>query len=229
MIRKSLVAALAGGAVALGAGLASAAIPGSDGQITACYVKGNGSLRVVDAASSQCSRGEQTLVWNQQGPQGPAGPQGEKGDPGISEAFVDDPDTSYGLGNAKDGIVVKAARVSLPPGSYVADAKGYVINAGQIGTEQDARGTVVCWLYAGWLPEPSSFLDDAETSVDPWRDGQPGFASISVHGAFTVDSPDAELSFRCKSSIPTDAHVNPSLTLGGVMLTATRVGTLVQR
>jgi hypothetical protein len=97
--------------VALGA-LAYAAIPATDGTITACYAKTfgllnpKGSLRVVNTAN-ECSALETVLTWNQrgaagapgatgapgpQGPQGaqglpgPAGPQGPAGPPGTGDA-----------------------------------------------------------------------------------------------------------------------------------------------
>ena len=79
-------------ALALGGGIAWAAVPDSSGVITGCYeAGGQGDLRIIDAADS-CKRNEIRLTWNQQGqpgaqglagatgaagPAGPAGPQGE--------------------------------------------------------------------------------------------------------------------------------------------------------
>ena len=73
-----LVLTLAGGGAAL------ATIP-DGGTISACYAKGTGALRVIDAPSAQCKGFESPLSWNQtplQGPSGAAGPQGPKGDQG---------------------------------------------------------------------------------------------------------------------------------------------------
>lgn len=87
---------------ALGAGsaLAVGAIPNSDGVITGCYRSdndGKGTLRIVDG-SSQCSKHESAIEWNQKGPRGeqglpgptgatggagPAGPTGADGAPGA--------------------------------------------------------------------------------------------------------------------------------------------------
>jgi hypothetical protein len=61
------------------AAVATGAIPGADGTITAWYDK-NGKLRVIDEAAT-CSKGETPLNWNQAGPAGP------KGDPGDPAAF----------------------------------------------------------------------------------------------------------------------------------------------
>jgi type VI secretion system secreted protein Hcp len=80
--------------VVLGAGtaVAIAAIPSSDGIITACRVTTGtppGQLRVIDTEATPaqtCSAGEATLTWNQQGP---AGPQGDPGPPGDSGSGTD--------------------------------------------------------------------------------------------------------------------------------------------
>lgn len=45
--------------------VAVAAIPNEDGQITACYVKPGGTLRV--AATGTCKKGETPLAWDQSG------------------------------------------------------------------------------------------------------------------------------------------------------------------
>jgi hypothetical protein len=66
---------------ALGAG-AYAAIPSSSGVITACYTSSGGSIRVIDAATVGCKKGETQLTWNIQGPPGPIGPSGAPGPTG---------------------------------------------------------------------------------------------------------------------------------------------------
>jgi Collagen triple helix repeat (20 copies) len=70
--------------VSVGAAVATAAIPGADGTIRACFEKKEGDLKVIDEGKS-CKRGENLLVWNQTGPrgiQGVAGPQGPQGPQG---------------------------------------------------------------------------------------------------------------------------------------------------
>jgi hypothetical protein len=47
-------------------GLAFAGIPGSGGEISGCYTKANGNLRVVEDSSS-CRTSESPLSWNQVG------------------------------------------------------------------------------------------------------------------------------------------------------------------
>lgn len=65
----------------IGAGVAVAAIPASNGAIHSCYSNFSGSLRVVDD-DEQCPYGYTRLTWNQQGPAGPPGPVGQHGVPG---------------------------------------------------------------------------------------------------------------------------------------------------
>jgi Collagen triple helix repeat (20 copies) len=92
-LRGAVLGAVVAG-IAVG-GIASAAIPGTDGVISACYTTRDGVLRVIDAsADTVCDRREAALSWNQQGvpgpagadgaqgPQGPQGPQGDKGETG---------------------------------------------------------------------------------------------------------------------------------------------------
>jgi type VI secretion system Hcp family effector len=91
MTRSRLFKLALPAAVVLGAGtaVAIAAIPGSNGVITACRVTTGtppGQLRVIDVEASPpqaCTTGETTITWNQQGPAGPAGPIGPQGDPGF--------------------------------------------------------------------------------------------------------------------------------------------------
>jgi hypothetical protein len=64
------------------AGIAIAAIPSGDATVHGCYTKIGGILRVIDTEKSppeRCTRFEEPIVWNQQGP---AGRQGEPGAPG---------------------------------------------------------------------------------------------------------------------------------------------------
>jgi hypothetical protein len=64
--------------VALGAGVAIAAIPDSNGVISGCYTKVGGNLRVIDTEKGQtCLKQELPISWNQAGPQGPPGPSGD--------------------------------------------------------------------------------------------------------------------------------------------------------
>lgn len=86
--RRTSAAAVATVWIAAAAGIAFADIP-QGGVVTACYSKSNGSIRVIDAATTTCKPNETTLSWGtvgQQGPTGPTGPAGPAGAPGAPGA-----------------------------------------------------------------------------------------------------------------------------------------------
>jgi|SRR5215831_3239778 len=86
---KKWVIPVAVAVVALGAGIAYAAIPDNGGVIHGCYSNANGLLRVVDSASADaCRTSETALNWNQQGVPGPPGPPGARGPQGPPGAEV---------------------------------------------------------------------------------------------------------------------------------------------
>ncbi len=75
-----------------GVSAAQAAVPGSDGVITACYNTTNGNVRIIDIArTTTCLSGELKVTWNQKGVKGdtgavgPQGPRGVQG-PGVRPA-----------------------------------------------------------------------------------------------------------------------------------------------
>ena len=67
--------------IAATGGWAVAAIPSSNGTITACYAKSGGAVRVVDA-KKKCKRSEKRLAFNQKGRDGKDGAAGTPGTPG---------------------------------------------------------------------------------------------------------------------------------------------------
>jgi hypothetical protein len=89
--RRGLLIAAAIAVLMIGATVAYASIPDSNGVIHACYhvngqgvVDGGSNLRVIDASSSNkdgraCKKDEIALEFNQTGPQGLQGPQGAQG------------------------------------------------------------------------------------------------------------------------------------------------------
>lgn len=50
--------------------IAVASIPSSSGVITACYINNKGDLRVIDPATTACSKSETQITWSQQGASG---------------------------------------------------------------------------------------------------------------------------------------------------------------
>jgi hypothetical protein len=82
---RALIVVGAALALGIGGGLAVAAIPSSDGTITACMVKPGGTIRLINAeAGEACKKGEQLLTWNQQGQPGTNGTNGTNGANGVS-------------------------------------------------------------------------------------------------------------------------------------------------
>jgi hypothetical protein len=95
-------------------GVASGAIPSSDGTINGCFAKSDGELRVIDKAKQQkCKASEQALNWNQKGLKGDPGPQGPKGDPGAPGPQGPKGDKGEpGVGT----LTLRLANESVPPG-----------------------------------------------------------------------------------------------------------------
>ena len=60
--------------IAIG-GVAIARIPGSDGEITACYKKKGGDVRLI-SDTKKCGDAEKRIQWSQRGPKGATGQKG---------------------------------------------------------------------------------------------------------------------------------------------------------
>jgi hypothetical protein len=167
MIRRpSLVAAVL--VVAIGvAGVATAAIPGPDGTVIACYElpAGSGPLRPVESAS-ECTSGEASVTLGAAGAQGPAGPPGPPGPAGptvTAEApqlfeRVFDGRLSGGRYPTlpEDGRPFELA-IDVPAGSYIVlgqmEMTGFVVRRypASFGTTRAAIGDteVECTLSGG--------------------------------------------------------------------------------
>jgi collagen triple helix repeat protein len=83
MRNRVATAALAALAALALSGIAYATIPDDNGVIHGCYAKSGGSLRVIDAGVTNCSKSETSLNWNVKGATGPVGPQGAQGAQGA--------------------------------------------------------------------------------------------------------------------------------------------------
>lgn len=86
-IRKLRVMFLGATLAVLTAGVASAAIPGINGTINACYDKQSGQVRLVDPSTGTpktCGPKENPVSWNVQGAPGADGTDGTDGTDGIS-------------------------------------------------------------------------------------------------------------------------------------------------
>ena len=131
-----VAACVAGG----GAAAAIAAVPGSDGTISACYrvatssgtvapVATGPNVRIIDPAAGQTCTGadpaggsfaERTLNFNATGPQGPAGPRGAAGTPGASGT----PGATGGSGPAAPGTTSATGRTLTLAGGEVITVGG---------------------------------------------------------------------------------------------------------
>lgn len=135
-------------AAALGAGaaIAVAAIPGTDGTITGCYLTNTanapnlriGELRVIDPSLSPtvpgggpnpaavCLSDESMISWSQSGPTGPQGPPGaagQQGLPGANGQQVLLPAVQFGFDNSAGAMFLKIDGVQggLTGGTYKGD------------------------------------------------------------------------------------------------------------
>jgi hypothetical protein len=73
MHHKRFILVIVAAVAVIAGGVSHAAIPDSDGVISACK-SSKGALKVIDAEASQaCPDGQQLLTWNQQGPAGEPG------------------------------------------------------------------------------------------------------------------------------------------------------------
>jgi hypothetical protein len=72
--------------------VAIGSVPAKSGQITACYSKHGGKMRIIDTSkkgkAGKCRRGERKLTWNQKGVAGTPGTPGAPGTPGPHDFVV---------------------------------------------------------------------------------------------------------------------------------------------
>lgn len=135
MKKKFNILVLAGAVLAIAAGVSYAAIPGSNGTISACK-DNKGALKVIDADAGQtCGTNQQLLTWNQQGPQGPAGQDGVSGYELV-----------YGPGSSYDSLVEKSDVATCPSG------------------KKPVGGGAILWDYSGYgVPEDVALIGSQST------------------------------------------------------------------
>lgn len=83
--RRTSAAAVATVSIAATVAIVHADIP-QGGVVSACYSKTNGTIRVIDVATTSCKSSETLLSWSTVGPQGPTGPTGAVGPAGSAGA-----------------------------------------------------------------------------------------------------------------------------------------------
>jgi hypothetical protein len=152
--RHILPIAVAGGvlaAAAVGMGVASASIPGPNGDITGCYSNHGGRLRVIDAQSgARCHRNEKQLTWSQTGPPGRAG---------GNHLYI------AGFNNVSVGpsSTEVASLENVPAGTYLVSVTGQA----NPGGDGDTLSVISCSLS----PTTTSYATDSQPLADPAIDG----------------------------------------------------------
>jgi hypothetical protein len=122
------------GAVALMlliAGPAKGKIPDSMGVYTGC-VNVDGTLTVIDAATTTCPSGQQTITWSQTGPSGPAGaigPQGPTGASGANALYVW---TAKGKLLVPNGQQAGSVLLALGKGTWVIHIQGEIESGDEV-------------------------------------------------------------------------------------------------
>ncbi len=192
LIKPALVALVIAGALLAG-GIAYATIPDGSGVIHGCYLKGLGTLRVIDTGKAQtCSSFETPLTWSQtgppgaQGPQGSQGPQGQQGPAGPtgpSDVWSVD---GYGAGNKNVGMAPSeetlATTATLPAGSYSVQAETSLENNTSNAMDY------VCDI----VDSEANTYGEARTTTSRW-------ATLPVQAVVTLASPDT-ISFECTAT-----------------------------
>ena len=175
--RRELVAAASIAFLAIAAGIAYAAIPGSGGVINACYQKLNGQLRVIDIQAGQsCLLSEVSLTFNQTGPQGIQGIQGIPGIPGIPGTNgTNGTNGINGTSAAYTAHGTNPLSVSVPAGNYV--VLGQVTLRNQDGDPQNA----VCTLQG------QTVLDQVVGAND--TGGESNYDTVPINATASLASP----------------------------------------
>jgi hypothetical protein len=148
-----------------GAGIAWAAIPGSDGVIHACYKDGTGALRVVDTATD--CRSHETPI--------------DLGGPSHGYAVGNPGDVTF-----SDPTSVSILKLGLPAGTYLVHAKTNLMNR----PGSDAV-FVPCDLK---LAGTSTFLDQDRVVLEaPVTTEESYEENAPLQAAVTLDSPGVVL------------------------------------
>jgi hypothetical protein len=196
--------------VALGGGAYAAAssIPGRDGVIHGCYAKKKGNLRLI-AAGRRCSKRENGIAFNQQGPRGLSGgrgatgsrgPTGGTGSPGAKgEQGPQGPGAStftatLTSGAPKTALATLANGVTVTGQCSVGEVELTIETAGP-GTHLQISGT--SRLTGALMPIDGNNVASTATAADPSavdfdvlaRDSTIGkFARIDAHGSFAAST-----------------------------------------
>ena len=167
--------------------------------IQACENPGNGNLRVVANAATDCHANETALTWNVVGPQGPQGlpgPKGDTGDTGPAGNFTGvfrSPNGDYSLTVSDTGIELRGpnGRVTLNDGGI--DVKSALNLTLEGGTDALVKSGTSLTLNGG-----------TDTSVEAGGNLElsgAGTADLKSGAITSVDGPLVELN-GCSAPIP---------------------------
>jgi hypothetical protein len=190
LIRPAVVALAIVGALLVG-GIAYATIPDGNGVIHGCYLKGLGTLRVIDTGKSQtCAKFETPLDWSQTGPQGPPGQQGQPGSPGSQG-----PPGPTGPSDiwSVDGF---NSQKNLPIATWVSLATTPTLPAGSYFVQGEAEADNTQSLDTAYACD---LVDSSNTEYQNSRADGPGWVTIPVQTVITLTSPDT-ISLQCIAS-----------------------------
>jgi Collagen triple helix repeat (20 copies) len=179
LVRYAMVAAVSGLAVSGMAAIAAKKPAG--GQITACYAKKSGALRVLKAGK-RCKRGERKIAWTKNGARGARGVRGARGSQG--------PEGGNGARGATGPAgVAGAPGVNGSPGAPGADgtARAYAevndVSNDYVAARTDGfTGTVTkpgatTGIYC-LTPDPTLGIDPSTVAAV----ASPSFGNTSAHG-----------------------------------------------
>ena len=161
MKKLHIIIAVAG-LLALAAGVGYAAIPASDGTISACK-DARGGLKMIDTEAGQtCKSDQQLLTWNQQGPQGPQGPVGPQGPAGVLGLVTVPGSTAYNSNSPKERFI------SCPVGKTAISGSGNAVYYGIGNVEDEMPGVALVEFRTtghGWFVVAQEIVPTS----DPWH------------------------------------------------------------
>jgi hypothetical protein len=196
---------------AVGAGIATGAIPSGDGTIHACYKQAGGAVRLVDE-SVTCAKGETPIAWSQQGPEGPQGPVGPRGPAGtgVLHANVIRGDTGFCNPNDPTTAVFPCGWMAPKLGAGDATAVD-IANHGFVVTFDRSVDNCSAVATMGYIEAPP--IDPDYAAIDPTL-------TLETHPAEPTDN-DVTVRFWKDGQIEDpEATVNPAFGTSFEMLVA---------
>jgi hypothetical protein len=187
---KTLVAVVA--ALAVGGGVAYAAIPDAGKVYHACMLKGIGTIRMIDTEKQQrCSALESEITWNQRGEQGGPGAAGSPGADGASPTV-----TQLAAGDAH----------CAAGGAAITDAKGATayVCSGQNG--QNGKDGKDGAPFAGTFTSPNGQYTFSVTNSG---------VSVAGAGGLAASFSDAGIAVQSPGTLDLLVGGNTSLSVGG--------------